>query len=93
MEIWPLFLAGATGALISDIIQDNCLVMPSFKDKTLYLGCFGGIAIGSLAGYIIDGSMITAFMGGYVGKSIITSLISKFDPVVSTKQFPNFIKE
>lgn len=80
MEILAIFGAGAVGALISDIIQDNCLVMPSFKDEKLFLGCIGGILIGGVAGYLIDGSMVTAFMGGFVGKSIIISLIKNYEP-------------
>lgn len=79
MEILAIFGAGCAGALISDIIQDNCIVMPNFSDGKLYLGCIGGLIIGGMAGYLIDGSLTTAFMGGFTGKAIITSLIKKFE--------------
>ncbi len=71
--------AGAIGALISDIVQDNCIVMPEFKSGKLYLGFIGGIAIGAIAGYLIDGSVVTAFMGGFTGKSIVIALLKKFE--------------
>ena len=80
MEILAIFGAGAVGALTSDIIQDNCLIMPSFSNEKLNLGCLGGLIIGGIAGYLIDGSLTTAFMGGFVGKAIIVSLLNKFDP-------------
>lgn len=76
---YEIFLAGAAGALISDIIQDNCLIMPTFKDAKLYLGCIGGLLIGACAGYLIDGSMLTAFMGGFTGKSVVVALLKKFE--------------
>jgi hypothetical protein len=73
---WEILGAGAAGALISEIIQDNCLIMPEFKNGTLILGSVGGIIVGACAGYLIDGSPLTAFMGGYMGKSIVVSLIN-----------------
>lgn len=79
MEILAIFCAGAVGALISDIIQDNCLILPEFKDQKLYLGSLGGILVGGIAGYLIDGSIVTAFMGGFVGKSIIISLLKTYE--------------
>jgi len=70
-----LFLAGAVGALIADILKDNCLIMPKKIDGKLLLGCIGGIFIGGIAGLIVDGQLLTAFMGGFMGKEIITRLV------------------
>ena len=70
-----IFLAGLCGALIADIIKDNCIELPKKFGGKFYLGSFGGLIIGGLAGLAIDGSFLTAFMGGYMGKSVIVSLV------------------
>jgi len=70
-----IFLAGAVGAFISDILKDNCLEMPKKIDGKLFLGFFGGILIGGAAGLAIDGSLSTAFMGGFTGKEILTRIL------------------
>jgi hypothetical protein len=70
-------LAGALGALIKDIIQDNSIALPNIKDHTLQLGILGGIAIGAMAGYLIDGQFSTAFLAGYTGASVIEGLVVK----------------
>jgi len=72
-----LFLAGALGALIADILKDNSLELPKKIDGTLFLGFCGGMLIGGFAGLAIDGSPSTAFMGGFCGKEVITRLIAK----------------
>jgi len=41
------------------------------------LGFVGGAIIGGIAGLTIDGSVATAFMGGFTGKAIIESLVKK----------------
>jgi len=75
---WSLiFLAGAGGAMISDILKDNCLELPKKFDGKLYLGFVGGMLIGGAAGMAIDGSLATAFMGGFTGKAIIQRLLIK----------------
>ncbi len=89
MEILAIFAAGAFGALLSDIIQDNCIVMPEFKSGKLYLGFFGGLLVGGCAGYLIDGSLITAFMGGFTGKSIVVALIKQFELTSQLNKFPS----
>lgn len=76
-EIVILAIAGALGALISDIIQDNTLTLPEKIDNTIILGSLGGVIIGAVAGYIIDGSFLTAFLAGYTGKEVIENLIGK----------------
>ena len=72
-----IFLAGGLGAFISDILKDNHLELPSKIDHKLCLGFVGGIIIGGFAGLFIDGSLTTAFMGGFVGKEFILKLVSK----------------
>lgn len=70
-------LAGGSGALIADIMKDNHIELPKIINDKLFLGCIGGTLIGAVAGLIVDGSPLTAFMGGYAGKEIITHLIKK----------------
>jgi len=70
-----IFLAGAIGAFVADVLKDNCIELPKKLSGRLFLGSFGGLIVGGAAGLIIDGSMLTAFMGGFVGKEIITRLI------------------
>lgn len=71
------FLAGALGALTQDIIEGNSITFPKKIGDTLHLGFLGGIVVGGLAGYLIDGQFITAFIAGYSGTSIIEGLIGK----------------
>lgn len=82
-----LLLAGAAGALAKDILEDNKIVLPKCTDGILSLGFLGGITTGAAAGYFIDGSLTTAFMGGYAGTGILTSLIGKGnEAILSTQQ-------
>lgn len=80
-----LLLAGAGGALIKEIVQDNKLVLPKKIDRELSLGFIGSIIIGAAAGYLIDGAPLTAFLAGYAGFSMIESLISKKNKVLAAK--------
>jgi len=75
IDFWILFIAGAVGAFISDILKDNTLELPKIIDGKFCLGSIGSIIIGGIAGYYIDGSITTAFMGGFIGKSIIENLV------------------
>ena len=75
--LWYFFVAGAIGALISDILKDNSLELPKRIDGKLTLGFVGSMVIGGIAGYYIDGSIVTAFMGGFVGKAVIVSFVPK----------------
>lgn len=70
-----IFLAGACGALVEEILKDNCIVFPKIISGKLLLGTFGGLLVGGIAGMIIDGSMVTAFMGGFMGKAVIMRLM------------------
>lgn len=72
-----LFLAGAAGALLADILQDNCLTLPKNLGGKFFLGSVGGLIVGGFAGMIIDGSYLTAMMGGFMGKEVIARLIAR----------------
>ena len=72
-----IFLAGACGAFLSDILNDNSLELPKKIDGQLFLGFIGGMLIGGAAGLAIDGSLATAFMGGFTGKEILTRMLQK----------------
>jgi hypothetical protein len=76
-NIYCLFLAGGVGAFIKEILEDNCIVLPSVKNGILNLGFFGGLVIGAFAGYAIDGSYLTAAMGGFSGTAVIQALVAK----------------
>jgi hypothetical protein len=77
-----IFLAGAVGAITEDILKDNCLELPKKIGGKFFLGSLGALIIGGLAGLAIDGSLVTAFMGGYIGKSIILKLVDGQKKVV-----------
>jgi len=71
-----LFICGALGAVVKDILVDNKLILPKAKKGTLYLGCLGGMILGAIAGYIVDNDPVTAFLGGYGGSQIIENLVN-----------------
>ena len=73
-----IFLAGLAGAFVADILKDNCIELPKKIGGKFFLGSFGGLIVGGLAGLAIDGSLTTAFMGGFMGKEVITRLIDGF---------------
>ena len=77
MSIALYFLIGGVGAFISDVLKDNSLELPKHINGKICLGFLGGIILGGIAGIIIDGSIETAFLGGFTGKEIITRLVNK----------------
>ena len=72
--MWSIFLAGAAGSILAEILKDNCLTLPKKLDGTLFLGSIGGLLIGGIAGLLIDGQLETAFMGGFMGREILVRL-------------------
>jgi len=76
-NILVLFLAGMAGAVIKELLNDNALELPKKIDGKLCLGSLGGFIVGGVAGYLIDGSPLTAFLGGYSGTGVLTSLIAQ----------------
>lgn len=75
MTLFCLFLFGAAGALIKDVLKDNRLKLPEVRGNALYLGCLGGMLIGGFAGYFVDHDPVTAFLGGYAGTQVIQGLV------------------
>lgn len=69
------FVAGALGSLAKDILEDGKLKLPKIRKDDFYLGFLGGMIIGGVAGYFIDGSIMTAFMGGYTGTALTQNLL------------------
>lgn len=74
-NILLLFIAGACGALIKEILEDNKIKMPNFLDGYFDLGFLGSVIIGAFVGYAIDGSYLTASMAGFIGFSAIQNLV------------------
>lgn len=72
-----LFIFGALGGFISLILKDNCIELPKKIDGKLYLGGLNAIILGGIAGYFADGSLLTAFIGGFAGKEIVEKLLAK----------------
>lgn len=72
-----LFFAGAAGALVKDIVQDNSLKLPKKINGEFSLGFLGGVITGGMAGYFIDGNPSTAFLAGYTGTAVIENLLLK----------------
>lgn len=72
-----LFLAGAAGSLAKDILEDNKLKLPKIADGDFSLGFLGGMVVGGLAGYLVDGNPTTAFLAGYAGTGVIENLLEK----------------
>ena len=70
-------IGGAIGALAKDMVIDNSLELPFKKDGKLYLGFIGATIVGAFIGYVVDGSFLTAMLGGYTGKSVLEQLLVK----------------
>ncbi len=75
MYVLELFMAGAAGSLVKDVVTDNQIVLPKFNDGCILLGFLGGIIIGGAVGYLVDQNPATAFFSGYAGSQMLTSLI------------------
>jgi uncharacterized membrane protein len=76
---------GALGALVKDILKDNCIILPKVADGKFYMGILGGLIIGAIAGYVVDNDPITAFLGGFTGYQIINSLVSQTEEAKKVK--------
>jgi uncharacterized membrane-anchored protein YjiN (DUF445 family) len=76
-EILLLILLGGTGALVKDILDDNCLKLPRIFEGKLFLGFIGSIIVGACVGLLVDHSPITAFFAGFTGFSLAKTFIKK----------------
>ena len=76
-EFVILALAGGLGALVKDVVKDNKLIMPSYKDGSILLGFVGGVIIGAAVGYLVDQNAMTAFFSGYAGTQMLRALMPK----------------
>jgi len=76
-SILILFLAGAIGAFVKEVVEDNKIVLPKVVDGEMCLGFIGSLFIGAVAGYLVDGNPVTAGLAGYAGMSVIESFLVK----------------
>jgi len=72
-----LFVAGAIGAFVKDVLVGNEIRLPERIDRTLSLGFIGGMIIGGFVGWVVDGTLLTAALAGFVGFATIENLIPK----------------
>jgi len=70
-----IFAAGAIGALVRELVDDNKIILPFKVTDGFALGFVGSMAIGGFIGLVVDGSPITAAMGGYVGASVLERIM------------------
>ena len=78
-----MFLCGCAGAFSKDVIVDNALELPRKSLDRFILGFVGGMLVGGIAGLLVDGSPVTAFLAGYAGNSVIDNLLPRTVKVVS----------
>jgi hypothetical protein len=80
---WLQFaIIGALGAIISDMLGDGYIELPKVQDKKFYPGFIGGLLTGTVIGYLVDKSPLTAFTFGYIGKEAIDFLLKKEAPII-----------
>jgi len=80
LEVVAIVAGGVVGALVKDIFEDGALVLPYCSKGKIYLGFIGGAIIGAFAGLVVDHSFFTAAMGGFVGSSVLKSLVASTYP-------------
>jgi len=81
-NIFLLFVAGAVGSLVSQLVRDNTLELPAKVTSGLCLGFLGGLVVGGFVGVVVDGSYVSAGLAGYVGVNVI----EKFLPDISVEK-------
>ena len=75
VDFLTIAAGGAFGALVKDAVQDGSFQLPYFQNGKLILGVIGATLIGAFVGLAIDGSFVTAALGGYVGISLVSNLL------------------
>ena len=81
-----LFIAGAVGSLVRQLVADNKLVLPRRLDGQILLGFIGGMVVGGFVGLVVDGSVVVAALSGYVGVEAITHLLPRSAPADNKKE-------
>ena len=69
------FSVGAIGAFTKLIMEEDGIIIPNFKEGKLYLGGISGILIGAITGCIANNNPLSAFLGGFAGTSLISTLV------------------
>lgn len=77
MEILYLLIAGAIGALVKDVVEDNAIVLPKKIDRKITLGFLGSMIVGAFVGWVADQNILMAALSGYAGVSAIENLLLK----------------
>ena len=75
IKIVGFLVGGAFGALARELVRDNSIQLPVYRDKKILLGSLGGMIVGAFVGYVVDHSIMTALLSGYVGVSTISHLL------------------
>ena len=70
------FLVGAGGALVKLLMESDGFIVPSIKDGKLFFGGFAGVIIGGVTGILSNNNPLSAFLGGFAGTSLITTLVT-----------------
>jgi hypothetical protein len=70
-----IFLAGAVGAFIRLCFDDGKILLPRRVTDGVALGFFSSVLIGGFVGLVVDGSLLTAAMAGFVGHTILEKLL------------------
>jgi len=77
MELFYFFIAGFIGALAKDIFRDGYIIFPHVEDGKFFLGFLGNGILGGVVGILVDHTLVTAVLGGYVGFSIVEGMLIK----------------
>lgn len=73
-----IFLAGGLGAFIRLLVDNGSISLPKKIDGGYALGFISSVLIGGFVGCVVDGSLLTAAMGGYIGSSVLQSIIPSY---------------
>jgi hypothetical protein len=75
IEIGLNFIAGFLGAVVHNGIKNNSLVLPQLNDTNFILGFIGCGLTGGAVGMATGNNVVTAFLAGYTGMSLIPKVM------------------
>lgn len=75
IQIFANFVAGFMGALTRNVVKNNRLILPKIENGTIILGFIGCGITGGGAGLAVGGNIITAYLAGYTGMSLISKVM------------------